>query len=285
MRLSFTIPNSPPTKTFVDLLNTYVEHAFSIFDHVRFSITTRPPSPKPSHNKVILDIFDLTPSESTSLFIHELEELVNAIEASADVEHENSFLAFTINGLKHIEKEHGRSSDVYKAAVRILKGIISKVGEMSKKQKLALLVIPDEESRLISRSSKVDDTKREPEASERSIPIVHSKSQCFTSAEACTNATSSCSGRGECIKTTRAGKSCFSCSCHPTTDQYGRTITWAGQMCERKDISVPFILLAGTTIFLIAIAIGSVSLLYAVGEVPLPNTLTVTTTGGHLKRE
>src|SRR5258708_2766027 len=140
--------------------------------------------------------------------------------------------------------------------------------------------------------------------SKRSVPLVHSKSQCFSSAEVCANSTYSCSGRGECVKATRAGKTCFSCSCHSTEDDAGRTIDWAGQMCERKDISVsvlyifvssisahirnyqrPFAILAGSTIFLILVVISSISLLYSIGETTLPSTLTVTSGGGHLKRD
>ena len=99
-------------------------------------------------------------------------------------------------------------------------------------RKLALLVIPSE-PRLTARS---DSAARQ--LNERSIPLVHSKSQCFSSEEVCANSTYSCSGRGECIKASRAGKTCFSCSCYSTKDDAGRTVDWAGQMCEREDISV-----------------------------------------------
>ena len=46
----------------------------------------------------------------------------------------------------------------------------------------------------------------------------------------------------------------------------------------------PFVLLAGTTIGLLIIIIGSVGLLYKVGETELPSTLTGTV-GGGLKRD
>ena len=71
-------------------------------------------------------------------------------------------------------------------------------------------------------------------------------------------------------------------------------MTWAGQSCERQDISgyvnsapysllwlnslcnSPFVLLSGTVIVIILLFIGSVSLLYGVGEQPLPSTLLAT---------
>jgi len=53
-------------------------------------------------------------------------------------------------------------------------------------------------------------------------------------------------------------------------------MTWAGQSCERQDISGPFVLLSGTVIVIIVLFIGSVSLLYSVGDQPLPSTLLAT---------
>jgi len=272
---SFTIPHPPPTQSFLDLLNTYVEHAYSVFDRVRFSISH--PSLHKQPYKALLDTFDLAASESSSIFTQELEELVNAVEESTKAEQEDTLFVFALDGLSRIEEEHGRNSDVYEAAAQALKGLLSHKSLTSRK--LALLVIPSE-PRLTARS---DSAARQ--FNERSIPLVHSKSQCFSSEEVCTNSTYSCSSRGECIKATRAGKTCFSCSCYSTKDDAGRTVDWAGQMCEREDISVPFTILAGSTIFLIAIVIGSISLLYSIGEATLPGTLTVTSGGGHLKRD
>ena len=40
------------------------------------------------------------------------------------------------------------------------------------------------------------------------------------------------------------------------------------------DFNSPFVLLAGTTIGLLVVIVGSITLLYKVGEVALPSTLT-----------
>ncbi|PPQ63664.1 hypothetical protein CVT24_004549 [Panaeolus cyanescens] len=104
-------------------------------------------------------------------------------------------------------------------------------------------------------------------------------SGCFTTADACNNGTSSCSGHGQCVKATKAGRSCFVCSCGVTTTGEGsevKTEYWAGQSCERKDISSQFVLFAGTGITILLLIVGATSLLYGVGDQPLPSTLLAT---------
>jgi hypothetical protein len=98
-------------------------------------------------------------------------------------------------------------------------------------------------------------------------------STCFTSVDICTNSTNSCSGRGDCLQASKAGKTCFVCTCSKTTDK-GKTQTWVGDACERKDISGPFVLLAGSTVALILLIAGSLSLLAGIGSEKLPSTLT-----------
>ena len=66
------------------------------------------------------------------------------------------------------------------------------------------------------------------------------------------------------------------CSSTQSTDGRGRTKTtkWAGNACDRKDVSSEFVLLAGTAIGLILFVLGSVALLVAAGEQKLPSVLT-----------
>ena len=133
---SFTIPHPPPTQSFLDLLNTYVEHAYSVFDRVRFSIS-HPPLHKQPY-KALLDAFDLAASESSSIFTQELEELVNTVEESTKTEHEDTLYVFALDGLSRIEEEHGRSSDVYEAATQALRGLLSHVSTLQQPRQLIL---------------------------------------------------------------------------------------------------------------------------------------------------
>lgn len=66
-------------------------------------------------------------------------------------------------------------------------------------------------------------------------------STCFTSLDFCKNATNSCSGRGQCVEASKARRTCFVCNCAVTRIGEGKNVKtdyWAGEKCERKDISV-----------------------------------------------
>jgi hypothetical protein len=102
---------------------------------------------------------------------------------------------------------------------------------------------------------------------------IGSLSTCFSSGDVCEDATNGCSGRGVCVSASKAGMTCFVCACQVTTSDEGRTEAWAGEACERKDISGPFVLITGTVIGLILLIGGSVSLLYTVGGQELPSLL------------
>ncbi|GAA5828166.1 hypothetical protein JCM3770_000008 [Rhodotorula araucariae] len=122
-------------------------------------------------------------------------------------------------------------------------------------------------------------------------PLVPAGKTCFPSLAALENATASCLGRGEGVRgvSTRAGKNgddCWVCRCHATEDDEGRRTRWSGEGCEKEDLSGSALLLAGTTVFLALLVAGSVALLYNIGDVPLPGTLSaVSGMSGHAKRD
>lgn len=68
-------------------------------------------------------------------------------------------------------------------------------------------------------------------------PIVPSSKRCFESLSQLNNLTATCLGRGKGVKglSTR-GKDCWVCSCSPTTEN-GKRISWAGEGCEKQDLS------------------------------------------------
>ena len=107
-------------------------------------------------------------------------------------------------------------------------------------------------------------------------------STCYQTLDSCTNSTSSCSGHGSCISASKAGRTCFVCACEASKIETGKgtgtngkkTIYWAGDKCERQDVSGDFVLLAGSVIGLIVLVVGSVGLLAGVGSIELPSVLT-----------
>ncbi|GAA5909201.1 uncharacterized protein JCM6883_005803 [Sporobolomyces salmoneus] len=121
--------------------------------------------------------------------------------------------------------------------------------------------------------------------------VVPSSSTCFDSLEDLNNQTASCLGHGEGVKgiSTKEGKGdCWVCRCRATVDEEtGKKTNWAGEGCEKVDLSGSFSLLFFSSLGLILILGASVSLLYKIGTVELPGTLSAVggTGGGHIKRD
>ncbi|SGY14100.1 BQ5605_C010g06062 [Microbotryum silenes-dioicae] len=108
-------------------------------------------------------------------------------------------------------------------------------------------------------------------------PVVPSHYRCFESEAELNNLTASCLGRGVGVKGVSAARNggtadCWVCSCGKTTEE-GKTKSWAGQGCEKEDLSGDFVLLFFSGVGLLGILFVSVGLLYGVGNVQLPGTL------------
>ncbi|KAK4054069.1 hypothetical protein OIV83_001094 [Microbotryomycetes sp. JL201] len=123
------------------------------------------------------------------------------------------------------------------------------------------------------------------------VPVVAQSRRCFTSEKELKNLTASCLGRGRAVKgiTTRKlddGAECWVCSCGTTRDDNGKVQKWAGEGCEKQDLSSDFVLLFFSGLGLVLILVASVVLLYGVGNVELPGTLSsVSGAGSGHKRD
>ncbi|GAA6063077.1 hypothetical protein JCM10212_003135 [Sporobolomyces blumeae] len=121
--------------------------------------------------------------------------------------------------------------------------------------------------------------------------IVPTSSRCFSSLDELNNLTASCLGHGEGIQgiSTRGdAKECWVCQCGETTDEDGRKTRWAGEGCEKVDLSGSFSLLFFSSLGLILVLVASVALLYGIGTVELPGTLSSVDGGngaGRAKRD
>ena len=202
-----------------------------------------------------------------------------------------AFASLDLSTLHDIKQTYGSSSDEYIQVADKLRAYLEQILN-DDDLNLAILTLPvSSTSSLLKRQTPV----------ESQIPVppqqpIGSMSACFETVDVCNNSTSSCSGRGTCVQASKAGRTCFVCSCGVTKTGEGnmvKTVTWAGQSCERKDISgyvssnslwscgsilcdSPFVLLSGTVIVIIILFVSSVSLLYSVGEHPLPSILLAT---------
>ncbi|KAI0066017.1 hypothetical protein BV25DRAFT_1974854 [Artomyces pyxidatus] len=261
LKPSFSLASSSPVSSFSKSISMYLDRAPHVFSHV-FSQPTHNDLPSPR----LLNLFSV-PSSATDLFLSELSALVNFIESDADASWD-SFGAFELHGLSEIAKAFGRTSAQYELAAESLRA--SLYGALHS-DRLNLVILTYSANGLAKRSP-----QQSPLPPNIPPQPIGSDILCFTSAEVCSNSTSACSGRGECVAGSKAGRTCFVCSCSATKDSKGRTNHWAGTQCERKDVSGDFVLLAGTTIGLIIMVAGSISLLVTMGDMKLPSVLTGT---------
>lgn len=173
---------------------------------------------------------------------------------------------------------------------------------IKKNMRIAVLLTPSSELSVEQAESTFDDiTKRQQQPPQSPLPPNQNKtlppqeplfstSTCFSTLDTCTTSTNSCSGHGSCTNATRTikgeQKTCFVCACVPSISESGRKEVWVGTSCEKKDVSGPFVLLAGTTIAMLIITIGTIRLLTSMGNEQLPGVLTAGATGGvsNLKR-
>ncbi|EPE09544.1 hypothetical protein F503_07320 [Ophiostoma piceae UAMH 11346] len=111
---------------------------------------------------------------------------------------------------------------------------------------------------------------------------------CFQSFNSCSTQTNSCSGHGKCVDkfavnsggfASQKGGSCFVCHCYSTLnrpeDAEGglSTTQWAGNMCQKIDVSVPFWLITGFTVAIVGAVAFAIGLLFSVGEEKLPGVI------------
>ncbi len=97
--------------------------------------------------------------------------------------------------------------------------------------------------------------------------------KCFTSKKALEKATASCSGRGTGVEARLGGRTCYRCQCKADRSVEGRVTYFAGEACEKVDLSSPFVLLATTTVVLLVLVAGSIKYMVGMGSEKLPGTL------------
>ena len=98
---------------------------------------------------------------------------------------------------------------------------------------------------------------------------------CFSSGDACNNATNNCSSHGSC---SRKYSSCYACKCGRTVVQQNddgttKSVQWGGSACEKKDISAPFFLFAGFSVAMVGLIAGVIGMVFSMGQEELPSVI------------
>ncbi|KAJ5986830.1 hypothetical protein N7451_011195 [Penicillium sp. IBT 35674x] len=105
---------------------------------------------------------------------------------------------------------------------------------------------------------------------------------CHTSNSSCAESTNNCSGHGYCyLKFTSGGEAttgnCYACRCQQTVvrkkDGTTQKIQWGGPACQKKDISSPFFLIAGVSVFAVIMISSAVGMLFSMGQQELPSVI------------
>lgn len=228
MKLSFSLSDTPSVPSLSSLVSTYLHRA----QHVYTTIYSELSPPTSQGVPSFLDIFSISSAE-TETFISEISaisEFLDVDESSTD-----KFATFELKGLANIAAAYGRSSEQYQLAAHAARAMLEST--LSKPNlNVALVTFSSVSPSLGKRSAQPPQQSPLPAP----FPVPQQPnggvSTCFSSADVCSNSTNSCSGRGECMKATKAGKTCFICACSQTSSK-GKTQTWVGDACERKDIS------------------------------------------------
>lgn len=171
------------------------------------------------------DMSRWTPSELQSL-----QAFLNGAEGSG-------FAALDLTILLSLREQYGSDSIEYERAAESTRAFLRNAVQDGEHLQLAVLTY----------SSPIH-SKRQSTPSQVPLPPSHpppqepigSISTCFTSVDSCSNGTSSCSGRGQCVQASKSGRTCFVCTCSPTRTGEGnkvKTEIWVGESCERKDVS------------------------------------------------
>ncbi|EIW83395.1 hypothetical protein CONPUDRAFT_164352 [Coniophora puteana RWD-64-598 SS2] len=218
----------------------------------------------------VLDIFDAS-SASSREFVTQAAALFEFIDSEVPYD---KFGAVELTGLTELASTYGRDSEQYQTASNVIRAAIESVLAQPKAR---LAIATSENTSVLSRRQQPPQQSPFPPQNP-GLPPMTRPTTCLTTVSACNNATNSCSGHGQCSSVQSAGQECFVCACGITTSDSGRTTTWAGDRCEKKDVSGAFALIAGTVISLLLLIVGSISLLSSIGATELPSILMG---GGH----
>lgn len=234
----------------------------------------------------------------SSLYSHEGQlEDIHVLSSVFDSTEDSVFAAVELTKLQELRETHGSSSDEYTHLVNDVRLFLERVVDAAELN-LAILTFDSPPSSSFGRRQAQPLQSQSPFPNPPAQQPIGSVSTCFTTLDICNNSTTSCSGRGQCVEASKAGRTCFICTCGVTKTGEGskvKTERWAGQSCERKDVSgyanaiqlpllnadgqrlsSPFVLLTGTVIAMILLVVGSVTLLYSVGDQALPSILLAT---------
>jgi len=224
--------------------STHLTCAAILPDSLRpaFTLATPPSTPIYSLSSIVSTYVHRASHSFASLFAStEFSDAsdVSSLMSFLDSAEEPSFAAVEVLKVRETRKRFGASSEEYLRVADELRGLLEQVLQDDRFNLAILTFATPSSALLVKRAAPQESQVPFPDAPPPQQPI-GAISTCFTSLDACNNSTSTCSGRGKCVEASKAGRTCFVCNCGKTTTGEGakiKTDYWAGESCERKDIS------------------------------------------------
>lgn len=143
----------------------------------------------------------------------------------------------------------------------------------------------------LSTAPKTAESSPKPESFHVDSPIARTSAvpARYGSVDSCMKTTRNCTSHGECLrlfveKDGEKTNEIFGCVCNKPSvrknkDGSEKTTYYGGSACQKVDVSGPFWLLAGTTVFLITILSFGLGILYSMGNEELPSVIGAGVTG------
>lgn len=188
------------------------------------------------------------PSVFETWLLEETEPLLEFF----DTAEKPAFAAVEAHRLQELRKTLGSNSNEYYAYSTGFRQMLNELVHDQPNLNIAVLTydadVPQPDPMYVV-AAQFEDDDDDVEARQSQAPLpnrpspqqpIGAISSCFTTEEVCKNSTNTCSGHGSCVKASKAGRSCFVCACSASAKGEGsqkETTYWAGQSCERKDIS------------------------------------------------
>jgi hypothetical protein len=222
--------------------------------------------------------------------------------------HEDKGFAFChFQGLKELVASYGSDSTEVNLALSLYHNALSRLAQPSN-TKITLLLTPGSSDgsvgfeiashihqKRVEKPLSISANSNSPKPSvETTFPLETSPAvapnaafkrhqRCYSTQDACTNSTNSCSSHGECAK---ASDGCWSCVCKPTIRKspeggHEQVTHWGGYGCQKQDVSVPFNLLLIFTVAIVFVIAWAIGLLYSIGEEELPSVLSAGVAPAH----
>lgn len=201
-----------------------------------FTLETPPSSPVFSLSSVVSTYLHRASHVFTSLYpssrIESLDD-VRALVSFFDTAEGPAFAAVDLSTLHESDEGYPEASQI----IWELRAFLTQIAQEG--YSLAILTYPPSPSSSFGKRHAFESQAPLPSSAPPQQPI-GAVSTCYTSLESCKTSTNSCSGKGQCVEASKAGRTCFVCNCGVTRSGEGKdtkTEYWAGEKCERKDIS------------------------------------------------